>query len=174
MDVIEKRLDEIHPYRNNPRRNDAAVEKVARSIEEFGFKVPMVIDRDGTIVTGHTRYKAARRLGLETVPCVVADDLSEDELRAFRIADNRSQELATWDEGALYAELEELDGADVDMSWLDLDGNDDDEDDADGRAPDACIEQTYAISVTCSDEEDQRRKFEELTGLGLECKVVVI
>lgn len=71
MDIIEKKLNEIKPYENNPRKNDKAVEAVANSITEFGFKVPIVIDKDGTIVAGHTRYKAARKLGLKTIPCVI-------------------------------------------------------------------------------------------------------
>lgn len=115
MEVIEKRLEEIKPYENNPRHNDAAVPYVANSIREFGFKVPLVIDSGGTIVAGHTRYKAAQRLGLETVPCVVADDLTDEQVKAFRIADNKVAEVATWDEEALSVELSEIEIADIDM-----------------------------------------------------------
>lgn len=115
MEVIEKRLEEIKPYENNPRHNDAAVPYVANSIREFGFKVPLVIDSEGTIVAGHTRYKAAQRLGLETVPCVVADDLTDEQVKAFRIADNKVAEVATWDEEALSVELSEIEIADIDM-----------------------------------------------------------
>lgn len=97
MIIVDKRLTDIRPYENNPRRNDAAVEKVAASIEAFGFKVPVVIDKDGVIVCGHTRVKAAEMLQLETVPCVVADDLTEEQIRAFRIADNKVAEYAEWD-----------------------------------------------------------------------------
>lgn len=89
MHIVEKRLAELQPYRNNPRRNDDAVEYVANSIREFGFKVPIVIDKAGTIVCGHTRYKAAHRLELETVPCVIADDLTDKQIKAFRLADNK-------------------------------------------------------------------------------------
>lgn len=87
MEIKDRTLDEIHPYEANPRRNDQAVEAVANSIREFGFKVPIVIDRDGTIVAGHTRYKAAKALGLKSVPCIVADDLTPDQVKAFRLAD---------------------------------------------------------------------------------------
>lgn len=83
MKVIEKQLSELIPYENNPRNNDEAVRYVAESIQEFGFKVPMVVDKDGVIVAGHTRYKAAQMLVLKKVPCIVADDLSEDQVRAF-------------------------------------------------------------------------------------------
>lgn len=113
MQIIEKRLDEIHPYENNPRKNEAAVKYVAASIREFGFKVPIVIDAGGEIVAGHTRYKAAQELGLETVPCVVADDLTPQQIKAFRLADNKTAEMAGWDFEALEFELEGV--GDLDM-----------------------------------------------------------
>ena len=109
MTVIEKRMDELHPYAKNPRINDRAAEEVAKSIEEYGFKVPMVITADGEIVCGHTRYKAAQLLGLETVPCIVADDLTPEQIKAFRIADNKVSDFSIWDNKLL---LEELDGID--------------------------------------------------------------
>lgn len=87
MKVIEKRVETLTEYARNPRKNDGAVDKVAASIAEFGFKVPVVIDKDGVIVAGHTRVKAARKLGMESVPCIVADDLTEEQIKAFRLAD---------------------------------------------------------------------------------------
>ena len=109
MEIIEKRLAELTPYKNNPRKNDQAVDAVAASIKAFGFKVPIVIDRDGVIVCGHTRATAAKKLKLESVPCVVADDLTEEEIKAFRLADNKVGELAEWDLPALDLELADLD-----------------------------------------------------------------
>lgn len=92
---IEMRpLQALHPYENNPRYNEDAIESVAKSIREYGFKVPMVITADGEIVCGHTRYKAAASLGLEEVPCVIADDLTPEQIRAFRLADNKVHERA--------------------------------------------------------------------------------
>lgn len=108
MIIIEKKLDEIRPYEKNPRYNDEAVGPVAKSIQEFGFKVPIVIDKDGVIVAGHTRYKAAKKLKLETVPCIVAEDLTDEQIKAFRLADNKVGEIATWDEGLLTEELESI------------------------------------------------------------------
>ena len=105
-------IEAVRPYPNNPRNNKKAVAAVAASIKEFGFKVPIVIDREGVIVAGHTRYKAAKQLGLESVPCITADDLSEEQVRAFRLADNKVGELAGWDFDLLNMELagiEELD-----------------------------------------------------------------
>lgn len=108
MNIIEKKVTELIPYEYNPRRNDDAVDYVANSIKEFGFKVPIIIDKDNVIVAGHTRLKAALKLGLDTVPCIIADDLSEDQIRAFRIADNKVAEFSNWDWGELELELEEI------------------------------------------------------------------
>ena len=125
MDVIEKKLKDIKPYEKNPRKNDSAVDAVANSIREFGFKVPVVIDKDGVIVCGHTRYKAAKKLGLKTVPCVIADDLTEEQIKAYRLADNKVSELAEWDIDLLG---EELDGIfDIDMSDFGFDLSEDEE-----------------------------------------------
>ena len=114
MNIIEKPINEVIPYEKNPRINDNAVPAVMKSIEEFGFKVPIVIDKNGTIVTGHTRLKAAKKLGMKTVPCIVADDLTPEQIKAFRLADNKVAEAAEWDMELL---AEELDGiVDIDMS----------------------------------------------------------
>lgn len=119
MNIVEMRLDELKPYPNNPRKNDGAVEAVAESIREFGFKVPIIVDSDNTIVAGHTRLKAAEKLGLDTVPVIVADDLTEEQARAFRLVDNKTAELAGWDFAALEAELEAL--RDFDMTAFGFD-----------------------------------------------------
>ena len=105
MEIVYKTLGELTPYENNPRNNDEAVQYVKNSIEKFGFKVPIVIDKDGVIVAGHTRYKASMELDLAQVPCIVADDLTEEEIRAFRLADNKTAEAATWNMGMLDEEL---------------------------------------------------------------------
>ena len=89
MEIIYKKVDELIPYEKNPRLNDEAVKYVANSIKEFGFKVPMVIDKNGTIVAGHTRYKASLELGLKEVPCIIADDLSEEQIKAYTLAHNK-------------------------------------------------------------------------------------
>jgi hypothetical protein len=109
MNVTEMQVRDIKPYDNNPRKNDKAVQAVANSIKEFGFKVPIIVDRDNVVVAGHTRLKAAELLGLERVPVVIADDLTEEQVRAFRIADNKTAGLADWDEEKLAEELKALD-----------------------------------------------------------------
>ena len=97
MNIELKPLAEIRPYEKNPRINDAAVDAVARSIGEFGFRQPIVVDADGVIVVGHTRWKAAQRLGLAKVPVHVARDLTAEQRKAYRIADNKTADIATWD-----------------------------------------------------------------------------
>ena len=121
MNIIEMKLKDIKPYEKNPRKNDEAVKYVAESIKQFGFKVPIVIDKNNIIVAGHTRYKASKKLGLKEVPCIVADDLTEEQIKAYRLADNKVAELAEWDFDLLG---EELDGIlDIDMCDFGFDFN---------------------------------------------------
>lgn len=159
MIVIEKALNEITPYENNPRNNAPAVDAVVASIEEFGFKVPIVIDKDGVIVAGHTRYIAAQKLGLETVPCIMADDLSDEQVKAFRLADNKVSELAMWDNDKLIQELGEID---MDMSAFgfedDLEMPTDDELDAKEVKADNPI----MIKITFKDKKDMQKIEEDL------------
>lgn len=108
MNIVNKRIDELIPYEKNPRKNDEAVKYVAESIKQFGFKVPIVIDKDNVIVAGHTRYKASKKLKLEEVPCIVADDLTDEQIKAYRLADNKVAEKAEWDFELLDAELDDL------------------------------------------------------------------
>lgn len=114
MEIINKKTNEIKPYENNPRKNDEAIKYVAESIKQFGFKVPIVIDKNGVIVAGHTRYKASKKLGLEEVPCIVADDLNEEQIKAFRLADNKVAEKSEWNFDLLDEELEDI--LNLDMS----------------------------------------------------------
>lgn len=109
MEIIYKPVSDLIPYENNPRKNDDAVDYVANSIKEFGFKVPIIVGSDNVIVTGHTRLKAAIKLGMTEVPVIVADDLTEEQINAFRLADNKVAEMAGWDFGKLDLELEQLD-----------------------------------------------------------------
>ena len=124
MKVVQKNIAEITPYENNPRLNDGAVEAVAESLRQFGFRQPIVVDEDGIIVCGHTRYKAAQMLGLKRVPVHVATDLTPEQIRAYRIADNKTGELATWDMELLPIEIAELQEAGVDWSLLGFDADD--------------------------------------------------
>ena len=124
MNIVNLKVEELIPYINNPRNNTEAVDKVAASIKEFGFKVPIVIDKDNVVVTGHTRLLASKKLGLEEVPCVIADDLTDAQIKAFRIADNKVSEYAEWDEELLKLELEQLEEMDFDLDELNIDYSD--------------------------------------------------
>ena len=119
IEIIMMPVSSIRPYENNPRKNDNAVDKVAASIQEFGFKVPMILDKNGVIVAGHTRLKAALKLGLKEVPVILADDLTDEQVKAFRLADNKTAELADWDFEALEKELAEI--SDIDMTSFGFD-----------------------------------------------------
>lgn len=139
MQVQSMKIDEVKPYPNNPRNNDDGVEAVANSIREFGWQQPIVVDKDNVIIVGHTRYKAARKLGMKEVPVVVANNLTPEQVKAYRLADNKTGELTDWDMSLLDDELGDI--ADIDMSdfGFNLDLDDDEvevqEDDFDEEVP---------------------------------------
>lgn len=116
MKIVEKNINELVPYENNPRKNDEAVDYVIASIKEFGYKQPIVIDKDNVIVCGHTRLKALQKMGIKKVPCIMADDLTPQQIKAYRLADNKVAEKAGWDFPKLEIELNEI--TDVDMQPL--------------------------------------------------------
>lgn len=115
MQITNKKISDLKEYENNPRDNAQAVDAVANSIKEFGFKVPIIVDNQNIIIAGHTRYKAAISLGLEEVPCIVASDLTPEQVKAFRLADNKVGEIATWNLDMLKKELECIDGLDMSL-----------------------------------------------------------
>lgn len=119
MDIKNVSIEELKEYKDNPRDNKDAVEKVAESISEFGFKVPIVVDKDYTIIAGHTRRLAAKELGLKNVPVVIANDLTDEQVRAFRLADNKVAEFSKWDEDLLRSELNQLEDIDMDQFGFD-------------------------------------------------------
>ena len=121
MQIELRNINEVKPYEKNPRINDGAVEAVANSIREFGWRSPIVVDKDGIIICGHTRLLAAKQLGLEQVPVHVATDLSPEKVKAYRIADNKTGEIAEWDFDLLPIELAELQDMDFDLSLLGFD-----------------------------------------------------
>lgn len=135
MNIIYKNTEELVEYGNNPRNNQNAIIPVAESIKEFGFKVPIIIDKYNVIIAGHTRKKAAEHLGIEEVPCIIADDLTPEKIQAFRLADNKTAEFAEWDMDKLNEELSQLTAFDIDMSSfgfdIDFDISNVDEDDFD-------------------------------------------
>ena len=116
-------IDKLIEYARNPRKNDHAVDRVAAAIREFGFRVPVVAKSDGTVVDGHLRLKAAKKLGLAEVPVVLADDMTDLQIKAFRLSVNKMAELAEWDDELLAIELHELNAADFDMALIGFDAS---------------------------------------------------
>lgn len=178
----EWKVSGLIEYARNPRKNDHAVDKVAAAIREFGFRVPILAKSDKTVVDGHLRLKAAKKLGLETVPVMLCDDMTDAQIKAFRISVNRVAEFAEWDDELLrleFAELEEL-GFDLELTGFDADelsaamGLDEE---LDGKAPsiDGGIDyqEKFAIIVECTNEADQQATFERLDSMGFTCKVLV-
>ena len=148
IQIEYRSIESILPYEKNPRVNDEAVPAVMESIKEFGFKIPIVLTTDNVIVAGHTRIKAAKQLGMKEVPCVIADDLSEEQIKAFRLADNKSAEIATWDEELLQQELSEI--LDIDMSMFGFEESETD-------FADEIEDNTYTMKTSVSPNRAARR-----------------
>lgn len=164
MEIKTLKLKDLKPYDKNPRHNDEAVELVANSIKEFGFKVPIVIDRNNVIVCGHTRYMACKQLKIKEVPCVVADDLTDNQIKAFRLADNKVAEKAEWDNDLLNAEIDDI--VNIDMEDFGFDFNLDDEDyesreDSNGFVGDqnANVRSVYMYNLDFYDESRTEGKY---------------
>lgn len=181
MQVQSIKISEVKPYENNPRNNDDGVEAVANSIKEFGWQQPIVVDKDNVIIVGHTRYKAAKKLGMKEVPVVVASNLSDEQVRAYRLADNKTGELTDWDMGLLDDELADI--ADIDMSdfGFDLDLGDDEakvqEDDFDEEVPEepkSKLGQIYQLGrhrLMCGDST-KSEMVKKLVG-GVQCDLLL-
>ena len=133
MNIVEVAIGDLKPYANNPRLNDVAIKYVKESIEKFGFKVPLVIDTHNVIVCGHTRYEAAKQLKMESLPCIRADDLSEEQIKAFRLADNKVAEFSEWDDFKLDLELGQLNDLGFDMEPFGFFNEEEDEEEAEKK-----------------------------------------
>lgn len=167
LEVIYKKIDELIPYENNPRNNDGAVEAVAKSIKEFGFKVPIVIDKEGVIAAGHTRLKAAKELGLKEVPCVIADDLTPEKIKAFRLADNKVSELAEWDLFSLENELQDIPNIDMkEFGFIDEAARELQEVDIQEKELVPFIKVHYLISADINLNDEIMKTLDKLKGLG--------
>lgn len=169
IEVKTFKTSDIKPYKNNPRNNDDAVGPVTESIKQFGFKVPIIIDKNNVVVAGHTRLKAALKLGLDKVPCIVADDLTEEQINAFRLADNKVSEFATWNFESLDIELDNI--ADIDMSdfgFLNIDILDDElEKQMEYLTQDTKIKK-HIVKLTFTNEDEAIECKDKLMSLGYE------
>ena len=181
MRVTERPLEALKPYLGNSRKNAGAVAAVAESIRRFGFRQPLVVDGDGVIVCGHTRFEAAKTLGLTTVPCVSAEDLSPEAIRAYRLLDNKLHEKSSWDYDALALELADLDydfaAFDVSFDPPPFLGDETDNVGAStGSDSSLCggadaIPSVFELVVKCGDEEEQRALFERLVSEGYDVRL---
>lgn len=173
MNIEQIDVNIIKEYERNPRKNDHAVNNLAESIAEFGFRVPVLLRKNNTLIDGHLRFKAAKQLGFNCVPAIYIDDMSDAQIKAFRIAVNRMSELATWDFDLLAQELKDLQDMDFDISLTGLDDDllklDDVEIQADKDISD---KQEYKILIDCVSEHDCEQVFNRLTEQGLKCKII--
>lgn len=175
MKTIMMDIDAIRPYEKNPRKNDGAIDKVARSIQEFGFNQPIVVDKNHVIIVGHTRYLAARKIGLEKIPVYVAKELDETKARAYRIADNKLHEFSWWDHHLLADELIALKDADFDLSvtgFEQFDAGNNDDSSAGGQETKSRKDE-YLLIIECKDEQDQIDKMQKIEAIGITCKPLI-
>lgn len=166
MQIEYKKLSELNPYKNNPRKNDQAVDAVANSIREFGFKVPVVIGKNGEIIAGHTRYKSAKKLKLKEIPCIIADDLTEEQIKAFRLADNKVGELADWDLDMLAIELDGITEIDMERFGFFEEENDSERDDI----SETITTDEYELIVS-GEESELQELYDRLISEGYTCRI---
>lgn len=165
--IIYKKVDELKLNDRNPRKNDGAVETIMKSINEFGFRNPLIIDADNKVWCGNTRLKAARKLGLLEVPCIVVEDLTEEQIRKLALLDNKTSEIAEWDYDLLNEELADLDLSEFELDW----GIDELEPKIERKDLSDTIEEKQELIVNCDDEVQLEQLYNELTERGYECKI---
>lgn len=147
MNIVEMQLSELKPYENNPRYNDEAATYVAESIDRFGFKIPIIVDKDYVIIAGHGRYAAAQKLGLKEVPCIYADDLNEDDCNLFRIVENEASAKANWDIDKLIAEINDCDDVFTGFKYKELEA-----------LGEKLVEEAKAINESLDDKLKEKEK----------------
>ena len=172
--IIMLPVPEVRPYEKNPRKNAEAVKYVKASSEKFGFKQPIIVDSNRVIIAGHTRLEAAKSLGMAEVPCIVADDLTDAQVKALRLADNKVAEFSEWEMNLLGEELGELaEISDIDMGDFGFDDNleMDDEEENGTEEKGVNLSETFQIIVECENENEQQEIFEKLSGEGYKCRL---
>lgn len=155
MEIIYKNIDDLKAYENNPRQNQEAIKAVAASIKQFGFKVPCVVDLNNIIVCGHTRVLAAKDLKLDKVPCIIVDDLNEEQIKAFRLADNKVSELSLWDFEKLDNELSNI--INLDMSQFGFINLDLSNVPPDAPTSSSGSSKAFKLTLTFEDEKEQEK-----------------
>lgn len=170
MKVENWDISRVIPYAKNPRKNDDAVEATANSIREFGWQQPIVVDKNGVIIVGHTRLKAAKKLKLDQVPVTVADNLTDEQIKAYRLADNKTGELADWDVDMLDDELNDI--LNIDMSEFGFEELDEqDYQQKDDNTDPASLDDKTIIIIEANNEEELEQYFEKLVEEGYPCRL---
>ena len=162
-------IERLQPYARNPRKNDEAVPKMAGLIREFGFKVPVIVRSTGEVIDGHLRLKAAWSLGMTQIPVVIADEWTDAQVKAFRLAVNRSAEWAEWDDELLKLELDDLKLENFDLDLIGFDDAITEEKQIDLKEEE--YTEQLSIIIECETEQEQENLYAELTGRGLKCCV---
>ena len=177
MQLVTKKLSEIRPYERNPRRNDPAVASVVESIQQCTYVAPIVVDEDGVILAGHTRYRALKKLKRKEAEVIVKAGLTEEQKRKYRLLDNKTAELAGWDLDLLADELEGLDFGGLDLDWgIKADEEEQPGEEKPGNFSKSEFEysQQYGVTVILSSEAEQEECYNELRGMGYDCRVVTV
>lgn len=176
MQLVTKKLTEIHPYKRNPRKNEAAVAAVMESIQQCTYIAPIIVDEDGIILAGDTRYRALKRLKRKEAEVIVKAGLSEEQKRKYRLLDNKTNELAGWDLDLLEGELEGLDFGGLDLDWGLGSGEEaaNEEKAGDFSRSEFEYSQQYGVTVILKDEAEQEACYNKLRGMGYDCRVVTV
>lgn len=172
--IIYLKLDDIKPYENNPRNNDEAVDKVAKSIKDFGFRSPIIVDKNNVVICGHTRLRASYQLGLKEAPVIVADDLSQEQVNALRLVDNKTNEFAKWDFDRLEEELLNID---FDLTDFGFDLADFEEKEETPKEREDLSDKAgsmFQVIIDCENEEEQEALYNRFMEEGLLCRVLTL
>ena len=168
-EIVYKKVSELKLNPNNPRKNDDAVDVIAKSIEKYGFKNPLIIDENNVVWCGNTRLKASKKLKLKEVPCIVASDLTEEQIRELALIDNKSSEIADWDYDLLKEELFELDMSDFNLDWNIEEKEELNE--IERKDLSETIKEQFELVIDCDNEEGLEQLYNELTERGYKCKI---
>lgn len=162
------KIEDVKPYIKNAKKHpQEQIELIKNSISEFGFKQNLVIDENGVIIMGHGRYEAAKQLGIKELPCLRVNDLSDEQIKALRLADNKVAE-SEWDIDLLNIELDDIFDLDMSEFGFDLDFGDDN---AGGQRNEASYDEDISVVIECENDQEAEKIFNELTELGYTCKI---
>ena len=178
MQLVTMKLSEIHPYERNPRRNDPAVASVVESIQQCTYVAPIVVEEDGVILAGHTRYRALKKLKRKEAEVIIKAGLSEEQKRKYRLLDNKTTELAGWDLDLLADELEGLDFGGLDLDWG-IGPDEEEQQPSEEKAGNFAksefeYTQQYGVTVILASEAEQEDCYNKLRGMGYDCRVVTV